>query len=288
MNIIIGTGNFNPNYLLESKKFLTNRMKKSIIKKAIDEGVNIFDTGPDYGNAEKILGNNNSKKVKIITRFNKFNKNKRITSDIIIRNIEKSQKKLKKKTLHAILIHDLSDLIKFKKIYLKTIAIIKMRGMTSKIGISLYNPNDLFKFINFWTPDFIQIPYNVFDRRIEKGNFLNILKEKKIELHVRSIFFKGLLTDKNLMIDKLKTKKKIFSKWFDFCIKHNIEPYKACYLFVKQNKYVKKIILGADSSLQINQIINCKKQFIKIPDFKVKDSFLLNPYKWSGGLREEI
>jgi aryl-alcohol dehydrogenase-like predicted oxidoreductase len=288
MNIILGTGNFNPNYALESKKILTNSMKNSIIKKAIDEGVNIIDTGPDYGNAEKLLGNNISKKLKIITRFDKFYKNKRITSDSIIRNVEKSQKKLKKKTIEAILIHDLSDLIKFKKIYLKTFAIIKMRGMASKIGISLYDPNDLFKFINFWTPDFIQIPYNVFDRRIEKGNFLNILKEKKIELQVRSIFFKGLLTDKNLMINKLKKKKKIFSKWFDFCVKHNIEPYKACYLFVKQNKYVKNIILGADSSLQINQIINCKKKFIKIPNFKVKDNFLLNPYKWSRGSREQI
>ena len=91
-----------------------------------------------------------------------------------------------------------------------------------------------------------------------------------------------------LMINKLKKRNKIFIKWFNFCLKNNIEPYKACYLFVKKNKYVKKIILGADSSFQINQIINCKKKFIKTPNFKVKDEFLLNPYKWSGGLREEI
>ena len=38
--------------------------------------------------------------------------------------------------------------------------------------------------------DVIQAPLNVLDQRIDNSKNLNFLKRKKIEIHVRSIFYK--------------------------------------------------------------------------------------------------
>ena len=59
------------------------------------------------------------------------------------------------------------------------------------------------------------MPYNIFNRDIENKKF-KIIKKYNIEIHVRSIFFKGLLTDRNLKVKKLSKWNKYFNKWFDW------------------------------------------------------------------------
>jgi len=56
--ITLGTVNFGQDYGLREKQ--RNKVSKKIaikiIRKAFKSGINSFDTSPDYGNAEKILG----------------------------------------------------------------------------------------------------------------------------------------------------------------------------------------------------------------------------------------
>ena len=39
----------------------------------------------------------------------------------------------------------------------------------------------------------IQVPFNILDRRLATKNYLNKIKKKKIQIHVRSIFLQGIL-----------------------------------------------------------------------------------------------
>ena len=70
---------------------------------------------------------------------------------------------------------------------------LKDEGLIKNIGISIYDPQD----VNYFVPDFqidiVQCPFNIIDRRILKNNFLKILHDNSIKLHVRSIFLQGLL-----------------------------------------------------------------------------------------------
>ena len=44
-----------------------------------------------------------------------------------------------------------------------------------------------------FSPDIIQVPYSVADRRLELSGYIKDLKRAKIEIHARSIFLQGLL-----------------------------------------------------------------------------------------------
>ena len=55
--------------------------------------------------------------------------------------------------------------------------------------------------------DIIQIPFNIFDRRLLESGMIDILHDQGIEIHSRSVFLQGLL----LMSEK--DRPSIFTKW---------------------------------------------------------------------------
>ena len=95
------------------------------------------------------------------------------------------------KKIYAILIHDpvLPLYQKKWKIIHKELKKFKKKGLINKIGISVYNRYELDNILKIFTPDIVQFPLNVFDQSFNDKNYLKSLKQKKIELHARSIFF---------------------------------------------------------------------------------------------------
>ena len=68
----------------------------------------------------------------------------------------------------------------------------KEKGLVTKIGASVYTPEQLSKIISlFGIPDIIQVPFNILDRRFE--SLMMELKSVGTEIHVRSAFLQGLL-----------------------------------------------------------------------------------------------
>ena len=190
-------------------------------------------------------------------------------------------RKLRLKSLYGLLIHNLDDLNnKNRNDYLNTLKKLKQNKIVRKIGVSLYDAQDLKKIIKYWIPDIIQIPYSVLDRRLNDRSVIKLIKDNKIEVHARSIFLQGLLTKK---IKKKKFKKwsNILDNWFLWCKKNKLEPFQAAYLYVKKNVYIKKIIIGVDDIKQIQSIIEIKKKITKFPNLKCNDEKLLNPFNWS-------
>ena len=69
--------------------------------------------------------------------------------------------------------------------------------------------------------------------------------------------------------------------WFKWCKNKKIKPSTAAFLFVKENKLIKNIIVGFD---KIDQMIEIKKfensKIKKFPHIKIHDRLFLNPAKW--------
>ena len=70
---------------------------------------------------------------------------------------------------------------------------LKTKKLVKKIGLSANNMDDILPIINKYHFDVVQIPLNVFDRRAIDSGIIKYLKNKNIEVHVRSIFLQGLL-----------------------------------------------------------------------------------------------
>ena len=166
--LIIGTANFKKNYGFKKqiKKISIHKLKKTLIK----NNLSTFDTANNYGSECEI--GKISKKLdtnaitKITIRANQFDKFS------IISKIKKSLINCRIKKFDAVLIHN--EQIVFNKNFnkvLKILKLIKEKGLTKKIGISIYDVNLLKKFEKKLSNlDVISLPYNIFDRRLENKN----------------------------------------------------------------------------------------------------------------------
>ena len=273
MKIGIGTANFNLKYGLKKTKI--PRQELNLIKNYIKNKIKLIDTADGYKNynlIKKIKNNDH----KIITKI-KIPNNCVNLETFVMKKIKNISKKLNIKKIYGLLIHDVKDIENYKD-YLSILKKIQKKKLIKKIGVSIYEPKDL-KYLKLWVPDIVQFPYNIFDQRFSKQLLAN-LKKKKIELHSRSCFLQGILTEdlpnKN---KKISTYIKKFNEW---CFKNNLKKNEACINFVKNQKLIDYLILGFSNlkELKENIFIFKKKEVNITSKFKINNSNLVDPRLW--------
>lgn len=292
MKICIGTAQFNNNYKIGSRKYFDKKKYKILRNILVKNSIHYLDTAKNYGSAERIIGNYfNYKKFKIISKLgNLYNiTNIQILRKEIYRQVFDTINKTRKKKIYAFLLHDL-NIIKnknFINIY-KILIEIKNKGYCNKIGISLYFEEELNEVLNKYSNlKIIQFPFNVFDQRILKKKYILRIKEQKKEIHIRSIFLRGLLLDINKVkkIKNLKYKeKKLIKKWEKNLIKENLDPIQIIFNFLKNFSFYKLIIIGIEDVDQLIDILEKKKKRIKkIINYKIfssRNKKLILPINW--------
>ena len=213
--ICIGSANFGMEYGLDKKSPLLKKDIKEIFEFLKKENTIYIDTAANYKNSEIIIGKYSTKKFKIITKIKKIPKGVNDLEKWLKNEIYTSCKKLRVNKIYGLLVHDTQDLKnkKAKKIY-KTFDILKKSKIIEKIGLSIYNPNELDLYLKNYNFEIVQAPLNIFDRRIINSGWLKKINEKGIEFFARSIFLQGLLIKDINKIDKFFSPyKKKFEKF---------------------------------------------------------------------------
>jgi aryl-alcohol dehydrogenase-like predicted oxidoreductase len=286
MKLALGTAQFGMDYGIANKNGrISNNQVKEILEKARNSGVDILDTAINYGESEKCLGQIGITHFKVITKLPAVPENISNVETWIEEQLTKSLERLGLKSIHGLLLHR-PEQLKFsvgKKI-IKALEDLKIRGLVKKIGISVYEPKELETLIESFSIDIVQIPINIFDRRIISTGWLSTLKQKKIEIHARSVFLQGLLLMKYLELpEKFLSQNKLWIKWHQWLNQHDdITPIKACLGFVSSLKDVDRIIVGVDNIEQFEEVIEVIKNTpdIDYPNFESQDEKFLNPSNW--------
>ena len=253
--IILGTANFGLRYGNKNKK-LNDKNIKEILNLAKRYGIKTIDTAQSYGDAEKKLGNykNNFRFITKISNFKKISKKK------IIDIINYSRNNLKVKKIDYLMFHDCRE---FKKENFKLPKLIlkEKNILYKKIGVSIYKPSELYECIKYKHLDCIQIPFNLLDTRWLNINFKKIKKKNKsLELHVRSIFLRGMLPKKIQRLPNwFKDKKKLKIILNSIKKKHKVSLENILFSYVYQQNWIDKIILGVSSTYQLKKT----KDFLK-------------------------
>ena len=132
--------------------------------------------------------------------------------------------------------------------------------------------------------DLVQAPLNLIDRSLEKSGWLIKLHKEGVEVHVRSIFLQGLLLLKpNKIPLKFKKWKTLFNLWHEKLVKKQISPLSACLSYPLSLAEVDKIIVGVNTTQQLEEIINSSKTRFVEKDWKFlisNDQMLINPSNW--------
>ena len=289
IKIALGTAQIGTKYGIKNNyKKIKEKESSLIINKLKKYNINYIDTARYYGNAEEIIGNNNTAKTKIITKIPKLDLRKNINKQINY-HLCTSLTKLKKDKIYAVLLHD-ENQIKSKKgnIILEELKKLKLKRLVSKVGISLYDPKTIYELKKKkFVPDIIQIPYSIMDRRFDKNNLIKKLKKQNIEIHVRSIFLQGLLLINLINLDYyFRNFKKDLIKIHDIAKYYRISVKELCIFFILQNKNIDLLIIGVDNLNQLKELKDIQRKFkkykfkkIKFKMIDYKHKFIL-PTKW--------
>ena len=284
--LVIGTAQFGMDYgITNSSGKIALEEIKNILILAKKYNINTLDTAIGYGNSETSIGEANRSNIDVITKLPKCSNSERNIKKEIIENVHNSINRLRVKKLYGILLHHSKDLRNTNQLEIyNSLLCCKENNLCSKIGVSGYSSEEIFYVIKKYDIDLIQLPYNIINRELVTSGLISKLKEKNIEIHVRSIFMQGLLLLKPDKLHMYFTKwKPIFINWFNWLEKNNLTPLEACLSFVLSNEMLDKIVIGIDSIEQFKQIINISKKIDNIfpPDNLIShDTDLINPSNW--------
>lgn len=278
-NLVLGTAQLDKKYSLSKKALNEKNLKKILLLSKKDKNF-FIDTALGYKNSEEVLSKMNLKKFNIITKIDDSKKN-------IIEALIKSKNKLNIKKFYGVLFHNEKQLLsKSSKEYLSLVRSLKDNNITNKVGVSVYTLKSLNLIIKKFKIDLIQIPANVFDKRFLNKKLLKKLKEKNINIFVRSVFLKGILINK-----KFRNNKKFFGRYnkeFNFyekwLEKKNIINKKFfCINYILANK-IKNVVIGFDNFNEYKEIANFKNEKYAYPPNFVKlqsdKNRLLRPDLW--------
>jgi aryl-alcohol dehydrogenase-like predicted oxidoreductase len=284
MKLVVGSAQLGMNYGLLNNKKISSKEFKKIEKLVLKSKINFIDTATSYGESEKNIGNSKLKNLHVITKIKLPNKKNINIKSWLLKEISKSLSKLKIKKIYGVLIHNYKDLLgKHGKKYLFSLQELKRKNIIKKIGISVYEPQEIKKIWNFWKPDIIQVPLNPIDNRILDSGWVDILKKFKVKIYARSIFLQGLLINEDSSFKINKNYKIILNKYKNWCYRNNISLIQGCIHFVKQFKKIDYLVVGFNNYNQLKEIIDVfkKKQIIIPRKFSTNKINLIDPRKWN-------
>ena len=223
MKIVIGTANFNQNYGLINSKIKNFYEANRILNYCRKKNIKYLDTSFSYNLSKKFINSLNFKDLNIITKIQLPKKNKKNFIDDLEKKLIKELKSYKANKFYALLLHNSKDLkSKYGNQLLKKIMYLKKIGLVNKLGVSIYETNELNLIFKKFTPNIIQLPINIIDRRFLDKKIILKLRKMKIQIQARSIFLQGILTKNPETLKSLKNNKKLYEiilNLYNWCAK---------------------------------------------------------------------
>ncbi|MFA5771234.1 MAG: aldo/keto reductase [Thermoplasmata archaeon] len=237
----------------------------SIIKNAVENGINTFDTAPEYGDSEKILGaclkEFDSGKLVFISKVppTNWDKNKETIVDSVKKNVKKTLENLGIKTLSIYLFHRFEDAIKENGLILRELERLKLEGIIEKIGVSTYAPDEAEKALNIEGVEVIQVPFNLIDKRLLENGFLKKAKRKGITVLARSVFLQGLFFKDNIP-DKLKEFWLYRQRILTICEENNITIGELALRYNLSINELDSVLIGVEKTEQLIENLRILKK----------------------------
>jgi len=285
--IALGTVQFGIDYGINSMRGQVKPSEvEDILNYAHCQNINLLDTAPAYGNSEQVLGGVNVKNFKVVTKTRHF-ENAEIgvhEIELIEKDFTRSLVDLKQDSVYGVLVHNADDLLKpgSDKIFDK-LQELKQEKKIEKIGVSIYDRNQLQAILENFEIDLVQLPFNILDRRLIDGGMLSILKNKGIEVHARSIFLQGLLLmSEQHRPDKFNRWSGLWKIWHEWLNDNQITALEATIRHAISLPEISKVLVGVDTKDQLKEIITASSGTLpSIPDeMFTNDVNLLNPSNW--------
>jgi len=296
MELCLGTVQFGTQYGIQRNIRPSKQEVFKIISYALDHGVRWFDTAAAYGTAEELLGDYieenlvDAEKISIVSKLEPCaltNVSLHKRKESILRNIQGSLDRLNRRQLDAYIFHNASNI--FDEDAVDALDCVRQEGLAKSIGVSTYTPQEAMQALTYPQIDVIQIPYNIFDRRLDQCGFFEKAKQKNIKIFARSSLLQGLAVMKiECLPDHMRFAIPYINIFQTLCKKNDISPLQAAVGFVAVHPGISYLVFGVDNSLQLAEYLAAvSRAFPKKMQEELNSAFetveerLVNPSLWN-------
>jgi len=290
MKIILGTAQIGLNYgVTNTVAKPSTDMVRDLMDLAYQSGILTVDSAEHYGNANQILGEYHINSGNVFNVINKILRYPCPQSKLGQYRIEviKTLDRLSIEQYDTLMVHDYS-LILQERYYSDFFQALKQEGLTRRIGVSVQSPDLVLKIADTFPVDVIQLPFNIFDQSMLHSGIMGELKQRGIEIHVRSVFLQGiLLNELNSLPNYFQQYSSVFDGYDEVCLMHNLTKLEATLSFILTHPEVDCMVIGCQNKHELDEIVTTYKNILSSSirgiDFNVlsqSDESLINPTKW--------
>jgi aryl-alcohol dehydrogenase-like predicted oxidoreductase len=288
----LGTVQFGSDYGISNTAGQTSSKDvKDILAEAMKQGITTIDTAHLYGNSEEVLGKSlpSDYVFDVITKTTPVKRAEILPEDIeaVKNGFEESLRRLGKNNIYGLLLHHADDLKSSNAEALYGyLSQVREEGRVKKIGVSVYDNDQIDYILDRFKIDLIQIPMNIFDQRLLRSGALDRLKKQNIEIHVRSVFLQGVVfMEPEGLPAHLQGLSRPVEHLRALAERHDTNVASVALAFLAGNENVDKIICGVDNLKQFKDLI---KSLSSLPEIEktlfsslaVDDPKLVNPAEW--------
>ena len=257
----------------------------AILSKAFELGIDTLDSAESYGKAHQVIGDFHRLNPAI-----KFNIVTKIPHDAVVDKIEDKIRTyiddLNVKHLEVLMFHSFDSYENNRKI-IEVLKDLKKQGIIKNIGVSVYTNSQIETILADDEITVVQMPFNLLDNELIRGDLMTKLKEKGKIVYTRSAFLQGLFfkdrSDDNAISQKLSNELIAIK---NIAIEENTSISNLALSYCLSQKNIDQVLIGVDSVGQLIEnlkALNYKiepKVITKIKAIKVTDLDLLNPSLW--------
>jgi aryl-alcohol dehydrogenase-like predicted oxidoreductase len=260
VKLVLGTVQFGLDYGITNQDGKPSQKTVSeILEVARSNNIELLDSASGYGDSEDRLGKlfDQSKSFEITSKTPNWNGSPPADcAEQVRKTFVTSQKNLHRKRLTGLMVHFARDLLSAQGVEIwGTLSELKSNGDIDHAGISFYADDPIEDLINKYSPDFIQVPVNVLDQRLLNNGLLKQIRDKGIEIHVRSVFLQGvILTPLTRLPAQFSELADVLGKFTRICQREKMSQLEGALNFVKSIKEVSSVVVGVTTPGELQNI----------------------------------
>lgn len=231
----------------------------AVLDAARDGGVACLDTARLYGDSENVIGAYRAARpnadFSIVTKFRIDAAKGTSRADIYAQiegSVNASRGALGIEKLPLLMLHSADDISDFGDAVPNALNELMARGLIGRAGSSVYTGKQIDKMLEYDLLTAVQLPMNLFDRRIINGGQLEALRRKGITVFVRSVFLQGLFFMEELPKGFAKAKPFV-KKLREIARREGRSVSELALLPIRDLPGVTSLVLGAETAAQVSE-----------------------------------
>jgi aryl-alcohol dehydrogenase-like predicted oxidoreductase len=235
----------------------------SLVRRAAEAGIRVFDTARAYGEAEERLGAAFAGRTfATVTKLSPLTElapdaSRQEVRSAVDKSIEESLAALKRDRLDCLLLHRTSHMMAFGGAVWRRLKELLDDGKVSALGVSVQSPEEAHQALSEPQVHHIQLPFNLLDWRWREAGVIDAIRAKRpLTVHVRSVFLQGLIAARNPDIWPVipGVHAKGLVGWLDNCARAygRDGPADLALAYVRGQDWVDGIVVGMETEAQLD------------------------------------